>query len=856
MKQLFICFAGICCHLSMMAQQASIQIDATKPGSKIPSTLHGIFFEEISHAGEGGIYAELIQNRGFEESRIPAGTKLENGFLVPWPEKPHFMIEPRKTDWKLEWPHTSQWPAWSAVSKNGATVELALTTEQPLNNATPNSLQVRVNNPGSKGAVDIINEGFWGINVINGDSYNLVFYVRTDEQYTAPATVSLQSRDGKVLASQTFKTVQTRSWKKYSCTLKAAATDKKARFVFSFPGSGTVWLDFVSLFPVKTFKGRANGLRPDLAKLIAGLKPSFIRWPGGCYVEGITIESAPDWKTTIGPVEQRPGTFSPWGYWSSDGFGYHEYLQFCEDVNADALYVFNAGVSCEYRSGTYVPEAAIQPYIQNALDAIEYAIGPVTSVYGKMRADNGHPKPFPLKYVEIGNEQHGPKYASRYNLFYEAIRKAYPSIRIMASMGIGDVNQRTLKDMKQVDIVDEHAYKDAYWSMRNTDHFDKYKRGDWEMYVGEYATNGGVGAGNMRAALADAVYILGMERNADLVKWSSYAPLLVNTNDVDWPVNLINFDAAQSFGRISYYAIQLFSDNRADVNLTTAIDIPRESSTQPLFSGGIGLGTWDTQAEFRDIEVSRNGTVAYKSDFINNAAEWAKIRGEWSVKEGALAQTAEGPQRLAMLSEKFDTCTIRLKARRMGGLNAFMIPFAVKDSNTYLRAHIGSWLNACSVFESVTDGYEVAGLTDQKRLAKPIETGRWYDIRLVIGVDKVDCYLDGELLMTYTPPPKIFALAGKEERTGEIILKLVNAGPDAVKTKINIAGLEGIPSRAMLSSLSAPGDQVENSFAQPGQYTPVSRQIVIDPENPEVEWPAFSINVLRIKPIGKSKQGR
>jgi len=268
------------------------------------------------------------------------------------------------------------------------------------------------------------------------------------------------------------------------------------------------------------------------------------------------------------------------------------------------------------------------------------------------------------------------------------------------------------------------------------------------------------------------------------------------------------------------------------------------------------LGTWDTQAEFRDIEVSRNGTVAYKSDFINNAAEWAKIRGEWSVKEGALAQTAEGPQRLAMLSEKFDTCTIRLKARRMGGLNAFMIPFAVKDSNTYLRAHIGSWLNACSVFESVTDGYEVAGLTDQKRLAKPIETGRWYDIRLVIGVDKVDCYLDGELLMTYTPPPKIFALAGKEERTGEIILKLVNAGPDAVKTKINIAGLEGIPSRAMLSSLSAPGDQVENSFAQPGQYTPVSRQIVIDPENPEVEWPAFSINVLRIKPIGKSKQGR
>ncbi|RZK33522.1 MAG: alpha-L-arabinofuranosidase, partial [Hymenobacter sp.] len=202
-------------------------------------------------------------------------------------------------------------------------------------------------------------------------------------------------------------------------------------------------------------------------------------------------------------------------------------------------------------------------------------------------------------YVEIGNEQHGPKYASRYNLFYEAIRKAYPSIRIMASMGIGEVNQRTLKNMKEVDIVDEHAYKDAYWSMRNTDHFDKYKRGDWEMYVGEYATNAGVGAGNMRAALADAVYILGMERNADLIKWSSYAPLLVNTNDVDWPVNLINFDAAQSFGRISYYAIKLFSDNRADKNLTTTIETSRTAATQPLFTGGIGFINQQTDTNYR-----------------------------------------------------------------------------------------------------------------------------------------------------------------------------------------------------------------------------------------------------------------
>jgi alpha-L-arabinofuranosidase len=846
-KQLLICLLSVCCQLESTSQEASITVDATKMGSTIPSTLHGIFFEEISHAGEGGIYAELIQNRGFEESRIPAGTKLENGFLVPWPEKPHFMIEPKKTDWKLEWPHKTQWPAWSVVSHNGASSDVSISEESPLNKATPKSLQLKLNSTSQNGYTDLVNEGFWGIKVNAGESYNLVFYARTDEAYRSPVNVSLQSPDGTILSTHYFSTITGKAWKKYSCTLKAVTGNDKAKFVLSFQGKGQVWIDFVSLFPAKTFKGRANGLRPDIAGLIDGLKPSFVRWPGGCYVEGITIESAPDWKNTIGPLESRPGTFSPWGYWSSDGFGYHEYLQFCEDIKADALYVFNAGVSCEYRSGTYVPEEKLQPYIQNALDAIEYAIGPVSTKYGRMRAANGHAKPFPLKYIEIGNEQHGPKYASRYNLFYDAIHKKYPSLRIMASMGIGDVNQHTLKGMKEVDVVDEHAYKDAYWSMRNTDHFDKYKRGDWDMYVGEYATNAGVGAGNMRAALADAVYILGMERNADLVKWSSYAPLLVNTNDVDWPVNLINFDAARSFGRISYYTIKMFSDNRAGRNISTIVDQPVYGASAPLFAGGIGLGTWDTQAEFKDIEVRQGAKTLYRSDFINKENEWSKVRGEWRVKDGALAQTAEGPQRLAMISQQFDTCTISLKARRTGGLNAFMIPFAVKDSNTYLRAHIGSWWNASCVFESVTEGYEVAGISDQKRLQKPIETGRWYDVRIVVGANKVDCYLDGELLMSYTPPPKVFAQAGRDEKTGEIILKVVNADSRPVKTTIRMNGIDNLLADAVLSSIATDSDLAENSFDQPTQHVPVVQKIMMNPSKPEVEWPAFSVNVLRIK---------
>lgn len=814
---------------------ATVTIDIAHPAARISPTLHGIFYEEISHAGDGGLYAELIQNRGFEESVIPQGTRLDSGFLVPYPEQPHFMLEPRKTDWKMEWPYVNDpWPGWSATG----VVSLSLAVAQPLNAATPHSLCIDLNAPGK---ADVINNGFWGIDAVGGDSYRLSFYVRKGT-YTAPLVASLQSADGTVLATHTFIQAAGAGWHKYSCVLQAARTDHKARFVLSFEGRGKTWLDFVSLFPVKTFRGRTNGLRDDLGQLIAGLKPAFIRWPGGCYVEGITIASAGDWKNTIGPVEKRPETFSPWGYWSTNGFGYDEYLRFCEDIGAAGLFVCNVGVSCEYRSGTYVPEDSLQPYIQDALDAIEYAIGPVTSPWGKRRAAAGHPTPYPLKYVEIGNEQHGPKYASRYNLFYDAIHRRYPGITLIASMGIGDVNRNTLQGMKAIEMVDEHAYKDAYWSLRNTDHFDRYKRGQWDMYVGEFATNAGVGSGNMRAALSDAVYMLGMERNSDLVRMSSYAPLLANLHDVDWPVNLINFDDARSYARISYYAIKMFTDNRPDVNLPTQTETTPARGGAPAFQGGIGLATWDTRTEYKDVEVSAGGKVLYRSDAAGFDTGWAKVRGVWTATDsGGMAQTAEGAQRLAILKDhSFDTYTLTLRARKLGGYNAFIIPFAVRDTNTFLRAHIGSYVNANCVFESVTDGYEVADLSNQRRLPHPIETGRWYTIRLEVGPDHVDCYLDGELLMFYTELPTLFTLAGREDKTGDVLVKVVNAGGNARSTHFALPGF----TLSDWTLLSAPNAEVENSLERPTEYIPHEQHIE---KASDVVVPAFSISVLRFK---------
>jgi len=848
MKKYFLLLTVITCHqLSFSQNKATITIDASKLESKVSPDLHGVFFEEISHGGEGGLYGELVQNRGFEESRLPLATSLVDNFIVP-NRTPHFMM-PNKgvSDWKMAWPVKSEWPAWSLQTSGSNTVLLALTQQTPLNNASPNSLQVTVNKIDPNAKANLVNEGFWGISTVKDDVYNLSFFARTDKQYQGPIKASLQSEAGAILATYTFESVTGAAWKKYTCKLLAKQTAAKAKFVLSFGSTGTVWLDMVSLFPAKIFMNRPNGLRLDLAQYIADLKPAFVRWPGGCFVEGIDVANTPNWKKSIGPVEKRPGTFSVWGYWSTDGFGYHEYLQFCEDIHAAALYVFNIGVSCEFRSGTFVPDEKVDLIINDILDGIEYAIGPATSKYGKLRAVNGHPAPFPLKFIEVGNEQSGPQYAARYNRFYKAIKAKYPQLKIIASMGTGELNKHTTDAMKDIDIVDEHAYKANGWAMRNYNHFDQYKRGDWDIYVGEYATNSGVGHGNMNAALSDAVYIMGMEKNSDLVKMSSYAPLLVNVNDIDWPVNLINFDASNSFARISYYVIKMFNENKPTQNVHSNTFIPQLKSKTPLFSGSIGLATSDTQSDYKDIEVIQNGKVVYKSDFIKRPEEWKLVRGNWTVQDTALSQTVAGEQRLAWLTNKtFDNYTLKLKARKKSGYNAFVIPFAIKNDSTYVRAHIGSLLNSNAVFESVANGFDIAAISESKKLDQPIEMGRWYDIILVVGNEEIDCYLDNKFLMSYKVPQQFFSIAGKDELTGDIIIKAVNASANPYQTSISLTGVAGLQPMGELISLRADSTDAENSFSQPTKYVPQTQTVGGIKSFFEITFKPYSINVLRL----------
>ncbi|HEY5138030.1 MAG TPA: hypothetical protein VIJ25_01745, partial [Methylococcales bacterium] len=333
----------------------------------------------------------------------------------------------------------------------------------PLTLANPKSMKLEIKAV-QAGFAAVNNEGFWGICVKKGAAYKVSLYARSND-YKGKLSVALEDANGMVLAHSKIDRINER-WAKYDTVLRSDAQCSKAKFVIRANSPGTIWFDMVSMFPENTFRNRKNGLREDLAQKLVGLKPSFMRFPGGCLVEGITLSNRYQWKNTIGPVESRPGHYNLWGYHATDGLGFHEYLQLCEDLNCAAMYPCNVGMSCQGRMPEYADANGIQ-YLQEALDAIEYAIGPVSSPYGRMRAENGHPEPFNLKYIEIGNENSGPVYVQRYRLFYHEIKSRYPGLKLIADYAV---------PAEAVDISDEHFYESPEYFIGNATRYDKYDR--------------------------------------------------------------------------------------------------------------------------------------------------------------------------------------------------------------------------------------------------------------------------------------------------------------------------------------------------------------------------------------------
>jgi alpha-N-arabinofuranosidase len=545
-----------------IAQQARIEVDAGKPGHAIAKSMYGIFFEPLNHAADGGLYAELLRNRSFEESLPPEGMKLV-GEEVVVETAVHYVKGTPKT-WKREWKPANDHESWTLEGDTGGG-SLKVGSALPVHPANVRYLTMTV---GSPSTARLINTGYWGIGVKEGESYNLSLMARRPQP--VKLTAGLIAADGSILGQQTIDIQEAGAWRKFTATIKATRSDPRARFFIALSEAGAIDLDVISLFPAATFKNRPNGLRADIAQLLADMKPAFLRFPGGCFVEGATFANRVIWKNTIGPIEHRPGHWGLWGYRSTDGLGYHEYLQLCEDIGADALYVVNAGMGCDFKGADCIPEHQVGELIQDTMDAIEYAIGPADSTWGRLRAEAGHPEPFPLRYIQIGNENHGERYKANYKQFYEALKKRYPQLSYILCCGTGWAKPEMIQGAGKVEIADEHFYRDANWFFQEHGRYDSTPRDrGFDVYVGEYACNKNVGQGNMLAALSEAAFMLGMERNSDVVKMTSYAPLLFNVNRLDWPVNMIGYDSATVFGRSSYYVQKLFATNLPDVNLAT-----------------------------------------------------------------------------------------------------------------------------------------------------------------------------------------------------------------------------------------------------------------------------------------------
>ncbi|MFO0892046.1 MAG: alpha-L-arabinofuranosidase C-terminal domain-containing protein [Isosphaeraceae bacterium] len=836
---------------------ATVTIRLDRPTAPVPPTLYGIFMEEISHAFDGGLYAELIQNRSFEEGVLPAGMKLvkkEDGSLKMELESlPDGVPRDR---WEMPWPWNGNcgWDpdralvGWSLRNEGGASGAMKLTEAHPMNAASSRSLELTVSTPAAEGRVALINSGYWGVAVREDTTYGLTLSLRPGT-FRGSVTALLESKDGRVLARHEFGEVEPGGeWRRLTAQLAASGTDPSAQFVLSFRGEGTLQVDWVSLFP-PTFKGRPNGLRPDLAQYLADLKPSFIRYPGGCYVEGLSWQSAPDWRTMVCPPEERPGTWGYWKYRSTDGFGYHEFLQFCEDVGADAMFVSFAGMTVHPDNN--VPLDRIGPIIQQTLDAIEYALGPVTSTWGARRAAMGHPEPFPLKYVEIGNEHPPAVYGDYYRRFRDAIKAKYPSMTVIMSMFWSGLNDGAIARAgdANIDVVDEHAYRDANWIRTHSDHFDGYARRPWKVYVGEYASHHR--GGDWAAALGDSVYLMMLERNGDLVTMASYAPLFCNVHARDWGVNLIEYDASRSFAHASYYVQKMFRENRPDVGLKVAAEVaPGPDPTRPLMAGRIGLGAWNTRTEFKELRVfDERGTLVLEDDFASLDRWEAPGVGRWDVHQGILRQTDERqtPAMLLLKSPPLTTGRVTLKARRVGGSEGFLIFFNAGGIDRFLFGNFGA---AGNTFSAIQDRGAPEGCAFEGGQSTPgkIEDGRWYEISLVVGRDHAGLFLDGRKVSDarVVPLPEFSASAGLDRTGRAVVVKATNYRREPLGTEIVLEGAGDVEATGRHLFLTADHPDDENTLEQPRRIVPRERPLEGCSRRFRVSLPASSVNVLRI----------
>ena len=588
-KKLLPALLPVLLAFSTVTHAATIEVQVDQPGAKINPAMWGIFFEDINFGADGGLYAELVKNRAFEFPDAMMG--------------------------------------WSKLSPSKARGQLSIHNENPFNPANPHYLHIESE---GKDIFGVVNEGFRGMGVKKGEAYNFSAQIRQTGGMPK-LRVDLYGADGTLLDSVRLENFSG-DWKKVTAVLHPKDTDPKAKLYMLVDGKGSVDLDMISLFPAKTWKNRPGGLRADMVQLLADMHPGFMRFPGGCIVEGSELPLRYQWKKTIGPVEERQLLINRWNYefphrpapdyFQSFGLGFFEFFQLCEDIGAQPLPILNCGMACQFNSGELCPPGDLDQYIQDAVDLIEFANGPATSEWGAKRAAMGHAEPFHLTMMGVGNEQWDQPYFDRLPKFLTAIKAKHPEIQIISSAGPSPDDQHfkfawpKLREL-HADIVDEHCYDKPAWFLDNTHRYDKYDRTGPKVFMGEYAAQSDKvvsvkNRNNLECALAEAAYMTGLERNGDVVQMSSYAPLFANSEAWQWTPNLIWVDSLEVIATPNYYVQQMFARNAGDEVLSAKLDLPSKLYASATRAGGevilkvVNATTTDTEAE---IKLDTAGSV-------------------------------------------------------------------------------------------------------------------------------------------------------------------------------------------------------------------------------------------------------
>ncbi len=790
---------------------SAIHIDGEGLRQAVNPELYGITLEEINHGIDGGLYAEMIQNRSFEDGVVPLNCSYNR----------RLRIITTPNGYNMPFIRQDSIPGWKTLS---ASTWMNLDTKELLNERNKRSLSVIIaaSPTGERGGVAA--EGYDGLAIRKGETYHLSFYIKGASLLPKCVDVALEDETGKHRLSDVC-TVRTKNeWMRVHHTFTAQADNDKALLTFSADSSQMFWLDVVSLFP-ETWQGRPNGQRQDLMNLIAELQPRFVRFPGGAFVEGYTAGTYPVWRETIGDISQRRHFWNVWGYGTTNGMGFHEYLQLCEDLGAEPIYVINSGITNMSRRPRYESITEMDKLVQEALDAIGYANQPTDSVLGEMRARNGHPEPFHLKYIEIGSENYGYEYTKRFALFRQAIKKKWPEVTIISNTLVGRQPHTEWQDV-HFNARNSFFLNSAglYNSVRN--------RYDWSnTFIGEFGNMQQNEARTMGAAIGEACFLLGIEQHPDMMTRVAYSPMLGNVAYTKERQPMLLFDNCQVVPSPSYYMYRLFAQYRGDEVLPIRVDTYLRPT---VTAGALSIYMFDNCYELNatlDGNPIEQGTV---------------LSGGWNVSAGSLQPVPNRWNHLLIGDTTATDYLFHARFRRTKGSE--LIQFRVRDNGLpnerqdYISLTLGNG--------RATLHHQSGNVADTLAASSvlPIKNNTWYEVQIACQRDTIRTYIDGNLLheAVMRPYPSLSALATIDREAGMLYLKVVNTTRHEEKTELDIHALN-VGESAEVIELAADWN-AQNTFEHPDAVCPTRRTVVFSSRRPlTYHFPPSSITLLQFK---------